>query len=110
MKMICAPITPEAMTLLDVNKCPDFLLESILLTDDEYELIQKSGAIEKINSSLGKIIDDYEDEAIITSEELIKTRTILETHLTFENANIMTKIINLNTLAIKKHTGLFFFF
>ncbi len=110
MKMICTPITPEAMTLLNVNECPDSLLESILLTGDEYDLLQKSGIIENINNSLEKIIDDYEDECIITHEELIKTRAILEAHLTPENADIIKKLIYLNTLAIKNHTGLFFFF
>jgi hypothetical protein len=97
------------MKLLDIDECPEFLLESISLTETEYELIQKSGALENINVILGKIIDDYEDEAIIEKEELIRTLKILDPHTNADNVDIMEKLTTLNMLAINKNTGLFFF-
>lgn len=98
------------MSLLDVDECPESLLESVTLTPEEYTQLLQSGALETINTMLGKIIDDYEDEAIYNLEELAKTVDILNNYLTPENSSTMRKIIDLNTLAIKNRTGLFFFF
>ena len=97
------------MKLLDIDECPESLLESIFLTKTEYELIQKSGVLENINVILGKIIDDYKDEAIIEKEELIRTLKILDAHTNADNVDIMEKPTTLNMLAINKNTGLFFF-
>ena len=110
MKMICTPLTPEAMRLLDINDCPDSLLESVHLTEEEYKKLLSSGAVDVINKILGKIIDDYEDEIINTNEDLTKALAIFEDHLTPENSSVMKKLIHLNTVAINSHTGLFFFF
>lgn len=110
MKVICTPLTLEAMSLLDVDDCPDSLLESVTLTHEEYEQLLQSGALEAINTTLGKIIDDYEDEVIYNLEELNKTLAILNNHLTPGNSSTIKKLIDLNTLAIKNRTGLFFFF
>lgn len=110
MKIICTPLTVEAMRLLDIDECPDSSLESLSLSQEEYEKLLESGALEAINNSLGKIIDNYEDETISTAEELDKTLALLEEHLTPENASVIQKLIHLNALAIKNRTGLFFFF
>lgn len=110
MKIICTPLTLEAMSLLDIDECPDSLLESLSLNQEDYEKLLESGALEAINTAFGKMIDDYEDEAINTTEELNKTLAILEDHLTPSNASIINKLIHLTTLAIKNRTGLFFFF
>jgi hypothetical protein len=110
MKIICIPLTSKAMHLLDTDSCPDSLLETINLTSEEYDRLLKSGAIDTINASPGKIIDEYEDEKIDTPEDLKKTLSILEARKTAANSDIINKIISLNTLAIHNHTGLFFFF
>ena len=110
MKIICVPLTMESMRLLDINDCPDSLLESFHLTEEEYKKLLASGAVEAINKTLGKIIDDYEDETINTNEDLSKALAIFEAHLTPENSSVIKKLIHLNTVAIKSHTGLFFFF
>ena len=110
MKTICVPLTTEAMKLLDTNDCPSSLLESTTLTEEEYQELLKSGALESINDASGKIIDEYEDEFINTPEELDKTLKILKTYLRPENSKTLNKLIKLNVLAINKNTGLFFFF
>lgn len=110
MKIICTPLTLEAVKLLDVDDCPDSLLESISLFDEEYEQLLKSGALGAINETRGKLIDEYEGEVIKTTEDLVKTLEILQEHLTSENSSVIRKLIYLNTLAIKNRTGLYFFF
>lgn len=110
MKIICVPLTLNAMKSLDINDCPDSLLESVHLTEDEYKKLLSSGTVEAINKTLGKIIDDYEDETINTRDDLSKALAIFEDHLTPENSSVIKKLIHLNTVAIKSNTGLFFFF
>ena len=110
MKTICVPLTIEAMRLLDINDCPDHLLESTSLTEEEHEQLLEARALEKINNTIGKIIDEYEDESITTPKELKETLQILKTHLNTKNSKILNKIIHLNALAINRNTGLFFFF
>lgn len=110
MKIICVPLTTEAMKLLDINDCPDALLETVSLTEKEHQQFLNSGALESINYATGKIIDEYEDETITTAEELKTTLQILKAHLKPENSKTLTKLIQLNELAINKSTGLFFFF
>lgn len=106
-KVILTPLTLEAMSLLDVDECPKFLLESVTLTHEEYGQLIECGVLEAINTTLGKIIDDYEDEAIYNSEELTKTLEILDNHLTHENSSTMSKIIALNTLRSKTEQACF---
>ena len=110
MKIICTPLTLEAVELMDVDDCPDSLLKSISLCNKEYEQLLKSGALEAINETLGKLIDEYEDESIKTTEDLEKTLKILENHRSTENSSVIRKLIYLNTLAIRNCTGLYFFF
>ncbi|WP_234452657.1 MULTISPECIES: hypothetical protein [unclassified Pseudomonas] len=98
------------MRLLDINDCPDHLLESTSLTEEEYQQLLESRALEKINNTTGKIIDEYEDEAITTPQELKESLQILKTHLKPKNSKTLNKIIRLNALAINRNTGLFFFF
>ncbi|MCS4251444.1 hypothetical protein [Pseudomonas sp. BIGb0164] len=110
MKMICVPLSPEAMLLMDTDTCPNSLLKTINLTPREYKELLESKAIDTINITLGKLIDEYEDEKIDTFKDLKKALNILHTIKTTTNSTIIEKLIKLNTLAIKNHTGLFFFF
>lgn len=64
MKLICTPLALEAMNLLDTGDYSDSLLESISLTNREYQQLWESDIIDKINNELGKTIDDYEFESI----------------------------------------------
>lgn len=110
MKLICTPLTREAMSLLDLNACPDDQMERLLLTNTEHQLLLKSGIFEEINNSLRKIIDDYEDEYINTDEELAEMLKILENQSLPEHPELLEKLIHLNKLAISKKTGVFFYF
>lgn len=98
------------MRLLDINDCPDHLLESVSLTEEEYQYLLESRALEKINNTIGKIIDEYEDDTITIPQELKESLQILKTHLNPKNSKALNKIIHLNKLALNIKTGLFFFF
>ncbi|MCS4315336.1 hypothetical protein FBY10_10593 [Pseudomonas sp. SJZ103] len=89
MKIICVPLTLNAMRLLDTNDRPDSLLEIIHLADEEYKKFLISGAVETINKTLGKMINDYEDEIINTNEDLSKALAIFKDHLTPKNSSVM---------------------
>ena len=110
MKLICTPLTGEAMSLLDLDACPDDQMERLLLANTEHQLLLNSGIFEEINSSLRKIIDDYEDECINTDEELAEMLKILEGQSLPEQPELLEKLIRLNKLAISKKTGVFFYF
>ncbi|MGR3965425.1 hypothetical protein FW800_13345 [Pseudomonas sp. 910_23] len=110
MKLICTPLTGEAMFLLDLNACPNDQMERVVLTSIEHQQLLKSGIYEEINDSLKKIIDDYEDEHINTSEELNEMLRILKKKSLPENPELLEKIIHLTQLAIDRKTGVFFYF
>lgn len=110
MKLICAPLTGEAMSLLDLNACPDDQMVRLPLTPIEHQQLLKSGIFDAINDSLRKIIDDYEDEHVDKTEELIETLRILENNSPPENLELLEKPIHLTKLAIDRKTGVFFYF
>lgn len=110
MKLICTPLTLEAMNLLDTNTCPESMLESVSLTAGEYQQLWDSGVLETINSALGKMIDDYEDESIRFESDLKKSLKLFESNAIPKNPELAKKIIHLNRIAVEKNTGLFFFF
>ncbi|MFB3306691.1 hypothetical protein [Pseudomonas sp. AMR01] len=110
MKLICTPLTLEAMNLLDTDHCPESLLESISLTDEEYQQLWESGVLETINFQLGKMIDDYEDENIRFESDLKKSLKLFENNSIPKNPELAKKITYLNRMAIERGTGLYFFF
>ncbi|AZF55254.1 hypothetical protein C4J85_4807 [Pseudomonas sp. R4-34-07] len=110
MKIMCTPLTDKAMSLLDINACPDDQMARLILTNAEHLQLQNSGIFEEINNSLRKLIDDYEDEHIKNHEDLSEMLRILEKKSLPENPELLKKIIHLNKLAIDKKTGVFFYF
>lgn len=110
MKTISVPVTVEAMNRLDFDACLPGDLEEIFLSEDEFSTLVKTGAIEKINSTLGILIDEYEDEKIQGISELQTSLNIFQEALKTTNTEIINKILKLNQSAIKHDTGLFFYF
>lgn len=110
MKLVCVPLTTQALSLLDLDACPESELEHLHLNEEEYEQLKSSGAIEAINLKLKKVIDDYEDENIQGAENLRKTLEILNSTKNPENSKLLNKLIKLNEAAIRNNTGIFFFF
>jgi len=76
----------------------------------DYAQLLKSGVIDKINSSLDKLIDEYEDENIKEEAELTKLIDILTEAYKQTNSAPLEKLIKLNRSALQNKTGLFFYF
>ncbi len=108
--IICAPLTSEAMKLMNTDDCPDLLLETLFLSEKDHCELLGSGVLETINKATGKLVDDYEDESIDTPEDLHTCLAILKDCLKNKNSPTVQKLIHLNSIAINNHTGLFFFF
>ena len=98
------------MNRLDFDACLPGDLEEIFLSEDEFSILVKTGAIEKIYSTLGILIDEYEDEKIQGTSELQTSLNIFQEALKTTNTEIINKILKLNESAIKHDTGLFFYF
>jgi hypothetical protein len=110
MKLISTPLTVEAMHRLDLDENLPGDIEELELTNENYSLLSNCGIFDKINSALGKMIDEYEDESIQGLVELNASLEILNEIFHKTQLEIIRKIIHLNQLAIKNNTGLFFYF
>lgn len=110
MKSICVPLTQESLIALDQDNCDPSNLKELNLSNDEYKKLLGSGVIEEINLQLDKIIDEYEDESIQGPRQLKTMLSILESSKTPKNHSIIVPLIELTQTAIKKNTGVFFFF
>ncbi|WP_367375745.1 hypothetical protein [Pseudomonas lini] len=108
--MISVPLSSEAMKRLDLDECLSGDLEELQLSEEHYIQLSKSGTIEKINSSLGKVIDEFEDESIQGQVELSALLKILNEAPEHIELDIMEKIIHLNKPTLQNDTGLFFYF
>jgi len=110
MKSICVPTSSGAMSRLDTDTCIDGDLVEISLDQSDFNELQKSGLIGELNSTLGLIIDEYEDESISNSN-LDSAITIYEKYRSKLNLkeNKVTEIQDALELARSKNTGVFFF-
>jgi len=110
MKTISVPLSSEAMKRLDLDECLLGDLEEPQLPEEHYAKLLQSGVLEKINSSLGKLIDECEDESIQGNTKLTKSLDILTNAYEHTKLEVLEKIITLNKLAPRSKTGLFFYF
>ena len=110
MKLICTPLTEEAMSLLDNDRCPSALLECLRLTDSEHLKLEKPGIFDVINNALGKMIDNYEDEHITIQKDLVRTLKVLRNSSLPVAPDLLKKLIHINEVAIVRKTGIFFYF
>ncbi|MBC3271080.1 hypothetical protein HU765_14150 [Pseudomonas sp. SWRI81] len=110
MKTISVPLSIDAMHRLDLDECLPGDLEELLLSKEEFLDLSKTGAIEEINSTLSKLIDEYEDERIQGQTDLESALQIFQKIFITTNSDTLRKIIHLNEMAIKYNTGMFFFF
>jgi len=110
MKSICVPTSSDAMSRLDTDTCIDGDLVEIALDQSDFNELQKSGLLSELNSTLGLMIDEYEDESILNSN-LDSAITIYEKYIDKLNLNEnkVTRIQDVLELARNKDTGVFFF-
>ena len=110
MKIISVPLSLDAMHRLDVDDSLPGDLEEIFLTDEAFRKLSNTGLFEELNSKLGKIIDEHEDESIQDQTDLTTSLKILENISKKNDIEDLYKINNLIKIAIDKKTGIFFYF
>lgn len=111
MKCITVPVTPEAMNRLNYDQCQKGDLIEVIFDEHDYNELWGSGIIEILNNQLGKNIDDYEDENITGSDELLQCRIIISERINVVPSSvILEKLYSQVNLAIDCKTGVFFFF
>lgn len=108
MKVICVPVSLEAMTRLDYDQSIDGDLIEINLNQNLYNEIWESVFFDRVNFLTNKNIDDYEDESIDDMNDLRMLLAILSNYL--DQNSFFKEMYDLVKLAIKFETGVFFFF
>lgn len=103
-------MTSEALHRLDLDESLPGDIEELQLSDENYNSLSSCGVFDTINSALGKMIDEYEDESIQGHLELSTALDIFNEAFRTTRLEIINKIIQLNQMAIKNNTGLFFYF
>ena len=109
MKLVLVPLTTEALRRLDLDESLPGDIVELELSDEDYALISKSGVLDKINSSLGKMLDEYEDESIQGRSSLSASLIIFNEAYNTTGYDAISRIINLNEIAIENDTGMFFY-
>lgn len=113
MKTICVPVNASAQQRLDYDECLEDDLISMDMDNETCYQLFELGVFNKINKMAGCIIDDFEDDRITDTGKL---KTILNSGLFNENIyspeinNLITKIKNLFDEALKRNTGVYFYF
>lgn len=110
MKTISVPLNALAMQRLDMDEAQPGDLAELILTNDQYADLSKSGVIEKINQTLGTLIDEYEDESIQGQKNLETSLEFFTDAFNSSHLEVFNDIVKLNKIAIEKETGLFFYF
>ncbi|QBH98318.1 hypothetical protein EKN56_19130 [Limnobaculum zhutongyuii] len=110
MKHISVPISKAAMARLDLDACIAGDLIEFYLSEEAYKVLWKTGVIEQINKALNIMIDDFEDEKLLSNERLLHAQQIIESKLVSTNCEILQKLLTLVNSALKHNTGIFFYF
>lgn len=108
MRYICSPISKNAMDNLNIGIENEDELLDIAIDDEQYKKMWDLGFFNEINLVLNKYIDDYEDESITSTFDLIK---LMELNCKYKkNGGVFLEIEKLILNAINNKTGVFFFF
>ncbi|ACX86170.1 hypothetical protein [Pectobacterium parmentieri] len=110
MKFISVPTSQEAMSRLDFDTCVDGDLNDVIITDEDYILIVKSGLIRSLNELLDIYIDEFEDEKIVGIDDLIQARMLIENNSTPSGIKAVDLLLSQVNKAIEYKTGVFFYF
>jgi hypothetical protein len=107
-RMVLVPKDKEAKERLDFGiEKKDDLIE-LYLTEKEYNILDKEGVFNLINSVVDLWIGDYEEDDLEGKENIKKIIQVLEE---LPNQSILTKkILNLAKEAYDRDTGIYFYF
>lgn len=108
MKVICSPVSEDAMERLNFGIENDGDLLMVIIGDEVYKRMWRLGFFDEINQVVNKYIDDYEDENITSIFDLIKLKNINCKYI--KKGGVFIEIEKLILNAIENNTGVFFFF
>ena len=111
MKVITVPLSQEAMNRLDFDENIEGDLLELNVLPKEYEYLKNVGYFFQLNKQLDLMIDEYEVEKILYKylfKALEITNNLSSDHK--ENGELWFNLKELINVAIKKRTGVFFFF
>jgi len=110
-RYIIVPKTVEAANKLDKDlAAPDELIE-IVLTEDDFNSLEKSGFFYFLNNLVGVNIDDYEDEVIEGEGRVQKVLASIDTFdINSPLKTLLDEIKELFKEALLRNTGVYFYF
>lgn len=111
-RYIVTPKDKRAEELLDFNEARDQDLIQLVLSESQFYQLDACGVFSDLNNILGCLIDDFEDEAITSKQQLEKGLKYLK-NLRLKDDHIqvlMEEIICLFEEAVKRQTGVYFYF
>lgn len=108
MKTITVPKTKDSEKRLDYDQATsDELLEYVFENEEDFYSLWNQGVFNDINDACNKMIADFETESICDQNDLQRAKEVLEKHI---DEFIIPNILKLVEEAIKRETGLYFFF
>lgn len=111
-RYIVTPKDKRAEELLDFNEARDQDLIQLVLSESQFYQLDACGVFSDLNNMLGCLIDDFEDETITSKQQLEKGLKYLK-NLRLKDDHIqglMEEIICLFEEAVKRQTGVYFYF
>ncbi|WP_312332269.1 hypothetical protein [Sphingobacterium sp.] len=111
-RYIVTPKDKRAEELLDFNEAGDHDLIQLVLSESQFYQLDACGVFSDLNNMLGCLIDDFEDEAITDKQQLEKGLKYLKNLRPKDDRTqkLMEEIICLFEEAVKRQTGVYFFF
>ncbi|UIR57315.1 hypothetical protein LZQ00_05735 [Sphingobacterium sp. SRCM116780] len=110
-RYILTPKTVEIANKLDQDLASSEELIEIVLTEDDYNGLEKLGFFSFLNDLVNVNIDDYEDEVIVGDDHI---RKVLSSIDSFDKANKQKSLLNeireLFREALIRKTGVYFYF
>ena len=113
-RVITVPIDKEAEKALDYDAAKPAQLIERYLSGEEYVFLETMGLISLINSEGDSNIDDFEDDSVTGLENLNRVLQALQQReedlQTHQYYPVLQELISLFAEAIRRGTGVYFFF
>lgn len=111
-RYIVTPKDKRAEELLDFNEAGYHDLFQLVLSGSQFYQLDAFGVFSDLNNMLGCLIDDFEDDAITNKQQLEKGLKYFKKARLKDDSiqELIEEIISLFEEAVKRETGVYFFF
>lgn len=113
MKTICVPKDKDALKRLDFDEAIDRDLMEMSIMEEDYHELARTGVFNSVNELIGSNIDEFEDEGItdlVHLEKVIKSGLLDKERYDQTHTPIIEELKNFFQEALKRQTGVFFYF